>query len=931
MAVHGDGHGLSFALCAGSLTIRRYGHNLKFMRITFTTIVFRAAICLCAVVAATSVRPVEAAEEQKVLQAHRTKIPPVIDGRLDEPAWDEADRAVGFSNYDHPDSMAADQTVGRILFDDENLYIGIECLESRMDLLQTDLAAMGNVFDYKMAEVVEVFVDPSALGNPDYAQFMLGANGASAGSFYDAMQIGDMPYRTAVSMGRDRFFAEIAIPLSSLHLGPEATTTWGFNLNRARMVERETSHGPNDNRFSSWNNTGGAFNRPHRFGRLKIDLDTSRYWYEVRLLTGPVDSLNQTDVRIANRTGRSGPVKVTLSLDTPSGEKRMREQVVSLGKDAVKVVTFAGPLPPWAVGAAVSVTLADPVTDKTVYYGQTRSADATPGHEGPVPEYPQRATDHGYVLFAKDYNALVLRTYMPSLAEIDKPLELCASPGEYEPCVLGVRALRNLAAVKVDVIGDLVSDDGQAISGDNIDLRIVTETKYWTGKGKGQEFRRQPMLVEADLPKELDAGRTYAYWVTVKVPPSAVAGHYTGRLRFAVDGAPARHVPIHVTVWPFQLLTPPEMCWGYYYDVNRLPDNRRTLAYQKSIFRNLAEYGVNNVTIYGGISPDGALDACDRGYLPFAPTINDALAAGAMTPGIPVMTLGSAIMTNAVAAAATKHNWPPLLMYAYDEPDDEERIAVARKGLTQIKKDHPEVKTVTAISERGLEALGDLYDAWVIGAGSIGSPVVSKGRDQGKLIWMYDCGNRVCDLVFNRYFAGIFSWKTEVTGNWLWGLVDVQFEHRTKRPMAEVLQHDSEALWRMYHANPDDFNFTFNYIWPAAEGPVPSVGHIGRREGIDDYKYVYTLRKFIDKAADSDNATAQNAAREAEVFLDHIFAKVSIHPLDTEAHRRERKRLGGDIILGDWRPSIALALDDFNQFRNGIAEQIVILQRLIDN
>jgi len=889
----------------------------------------RAVWLMSAVTLAAAAGSAYPAEKPKILRAHRTKTAPKIDGMLSEPAWDEAEKAVDFSNYNQPKVMAKDQTIGRVLFDDENLYVGIECLESRMDLLRKDLEAMGEEFDYRMGEVVEVFLDAEALARPDYSQFMIGANGALMGSFYDAMQIGPMPYRGAVSLARDRFFVEVVIPLSMLHLGPQTKTTWGFNLNRARSVERETSQGPNDNRFSSWNNTGGAFNRPHMFGRLKIDLDTSRYWYDVRLLEAPPDTLDRTDVKITNRTGRPGRVKMTLGFDAGPGKRTTYEKFVSLDNGEAKVVSFAGPFPGWTAGAVLSVTLTDAATKKTVYYGATRSADVTPRHKGPLPEYSGKDVDNGYVLFTKDYNSIILRTYMPSLDEVNRPLEIGASPGEYEPCVLGVRTFKKLTGVKVDIPGDLASAGGKTISAHDVDLRIITETKYWTDKGNGQEFRWQPMLAESKLPTELAAGRTYTYWITVKVPPGAAAGKYTALLRFRAAGVRPKNVPLHVTVWPIKLLNPPEMCWGYYYDVARLPDDCRTLKYQRKIFKNLAEYGINNTTIYGGIGPGGRLDKCGPRHLPFAQTMNDALAAGAITRGIPVMTLGTPIATKAVAEARAKNNWPELLMYAYDEPDDEERIAAARKGLTELKRAHPETKTVTAISEKGLKALGDLYDVWVVGAASVGSSVVDEGRTKGKLIWMYDCGNRVCDLPFNRYFAGIFSWKTRVKGNWLWGLVDVQFEHRMKRPMVEVLKSDYQAAWRLYHENPDNFNYTFNYLWPAPEEPVPSVGHIGRREGIDDYKYVYTLQRLIDRAGASDNLKARSVAWDSKKLLESFFTKVSINPFDNDTYRRELRRLGGDVMLGDWRPDSHIALEDYNRFRKRIVERIIILQEVL--
>ncbi|MDP7162125.1 MAG: hypothetical protein QF792_01350, partial [Phycisphaerae bacterium] len=110
---------------------------------------------------------------------------------------------------------------------------------------------------------------------------------------------------------------------------------------------------------------------------------------------------------------------------------------------------------------------------------------------------------------------------------------------------------------------------------------------------------------------------------------------------------------------------------------------------------------------------------------------------------------------------------------------------------------------------------------------------------------------------------------------------------------------------------------------------IPSVGHIGRREGIDDYKYVYTLQQLIDKATARKEPKARNAARESKRFLEALFAKVSINPYESDASRQERKRLGGDVMLGDWRPDSHITLDDYNRFRKGIAEQIISLQKTI--
>ena len=879
----------------------------------------------CGLVLAVAAAALHGADGPKILNARRTKAALVIDGKLDESAWADAEKAVGFSNSNQPGALSKDQTIGRVLFDDENIYIGIECLESRMDLLKKDLEGMGDGFEHKRGEVIEISLSPHP-GGYDYARFLVGANAARLGSFYNVMQMGPMPYEAAVSLGEGRFFVEVAIPLSILHLRGGTKETWGFNLSRKRAIERQASGRSNDGYISSWHNTGRRSKRPGASGRLRIELDSSAYWYDVDLLKSPMETLGASEVRIINRTGKPAELEAVLDL-VAADRKKTRRASVSLDAGEEKVVRFAGLFEDWTRRAVLSLRLLDARTKKMLYCGRTRAVDVTPAHEGAVPRYDERAVADGYLLFTKDYSYRILRTYLPSAREVNAPLEIRASPGEYEPCVLGVRTMRLLAGARLEVKGDLVSAEGARISADNIDLGIITETKFWTRESRGQEFRWQPMLIGPELPEELDADRTYTYWITLKVPEAAEAGRYTGQLVFRAAGAPSRTVELKVIIWPIKLLTPPGMCWGYYYDVGRLPKYARTLAYQKLLLKNMAEHGMNNTTIYGGITRSGRLDQHEDPHLPFRRTMEDALAVGAITREIPVMTMGSPVIARRVQAARLKYNWPELLYYAFDEPNSAERIAKARKGLTRIKKAHPSVKTVTAISSRALEALGDLYDVWVVGSGSLGAPVVGEGRSKGKLIWTYDCDNYVTNLPFNRHFAGLFSWKTKVAGNWQWALCDIQTQHRSGRFMPRVFGRSRDELWRLFLARPDEFNFTFNYVLPARQGPIPSVGHVGRREGVDDYKYVYTLKRMIDRAEGADDQGLRAAVGKAKELLDNILDKVAMKP------SRRKPLPGGDPtkqrqyrILGDWMPARDIAPEDYNTFRTRVAEQIVILQ-----
>ena len=58
--------------------------------------------------------------------------PLVLDGRLDEESWNKADVIENFLQRDPEEGMpASEQTEVRVLYDQENLYFGVRCFESR--------------------------------------------------------------------------------------------------------------------------------------------------------------------------------------------------------------------------------------------------------------------------------------------------------------------------------------------------------------------------------------------------------------------------------------------------------------------------------------------------------------------------------------------------------------------------------------------------------------------------------------------------------------------------------------------------------------------------------------------------------------------------------------------------------------------------------
>ena len=92
----------------------------------------------------------------------KTATPPVLDGRLDDPAWRESAIIGNFLQKDPDEGMAASETTEvRALIDQDNLYFGVRCLDAEAEgILATELRR-DNSFenDDSFAIILDTFHD----------------------------------------------------------------------------------------------------------------------------------------------------------------------------------------------------------------------------------------------------------------------------------------------------------------------------------------------------------------------------------------------------------------------------------------------------------------------------------------------------------------------------------------------------------------------------------------------------------------------------------------------------------------------------------------------------------------------------------------------------------------------------------------------------
>jgi hypothetical protein len=174
------------------------------------------------------------------ITATRTAQPPVIDGRLDDQVWATAAPSDTFTQH-FPDEGAppSERTVVRVLYDDNNLYVGIDCeqlnapIVRRLARRDSQIPSDGVWFD----------VDSRRTG---VGAFHFAVN--AAGMLSDGIHFDDTAYSSdwdavweAKVADTDRgYAAEFRIPLAVLRFEALPVQDWGFQVRRFIDARQET-------------------------------------------------------------------------------------------------------------------------------------------------------------------------------------------------------------------------------------------------------------------------------------------------------------------------------------------------------------------------------------------------------------------------------------------------------------------------------------------------------------------------------------------------------------------------------------------------------------------------------------------------------------------------------------------------------------------
>ncbi|MFB3893090.1 MAG: glycoside hydrolase domain-containing protein [Phycisphaerae bacterium] len=528
--------------------------------------------------------------------------------------------------------------------------------------------------------------------------------------------------------------------------------------------------------------------------------------------------------------------------------------------------------------------------------------------EGPAPDVTPDDKARGFIAFARPADKALNCGSAPTADEKAAPLAIAACPGERTAVQLGLYPLAATKGVTI-AASDLAGPAGAKIPATAVELQKVRH--YYKRFGNGPCMTLMPLVLEKFQTLDLAPGFTRPVWVTVNVPDKTLAGQYVGKLTIKAgdrDGSresASVEVPLNVTVNPFTLDAADDVAlsgMGTSAGFWRAPYPQAMDLWwqvaQKSIALQ-AEHGFNALTGGPGMKlkaiKEGKADIdfadadrwmdlarkygltklgdsyqgfdVDLGFArdrsPEGAKNNEAAAKAAYN-----MTFAEVL--KAAYAAVEQHakdkNWPPRAYYLLDEPSG----PLVEAGRVFVEA---HVKNAPGSKFSGYYAPGDKTNHREVFYGLLQLSILSSFNEE-VLKTIHAAGNQTWIYINPGYTS--FENFRHLYGRWLFhaharGLDGATGGYFYPSTVPYYDMSDIEGSWGL--------------VYPSKDGMNPTVWLEKVALGINDYRYLKTLKARLDAAkkigADGDTAILTPAKavaiKEAEQFLAHVDKACNLH------------------------------------------------------
>ncbi len=598
----------------------------------------------------------------------------------------------------------------------------------------------------------------------------------------------------------------------------------------------------------------------------------------------------------------------------------------------MKAIDIQVDVPSWAAryeGETITAFI-DNVTITRGGAAQPELPVEVPAPVPPLAEEPTAAeSERGFQLFSRSWLETVYLSSPPLPTDEREELRLFACPGEYEPVTVSIRPLRDLPSAKISV-SELRSEAGTLPAG-TFEVRVADTIPVAL---EANTFRRLPILLNSGARIEpLPAGHTRRLWLTAHVPEDARPGTYRGAVTVSA-GAETVQMPLTLRVLPIELQEP-DIAFQIYYQYDWRHQGFGYVHPENYAlhFADMREHGLNGCTVSptpSVVLEDGRLviDWFQSGnhwlQSPQSPgELLDGYVAAGLTSPVPwigagslfdvrpgnsiAKLLGTEEYSDAWVAAyrqivedlermRAERGWPEVLYYLADEPaNSEERTAEARRRI-ELLRDIPGTRSLVTTHTVGLQTAQrylEILDINQVHASQVYDGLREQVIEAGNSFWTYNGmgADGARSPMLGRTYYGVFAWLSGSGGISQW-----------------IYQGPGSP-------NPFDQRYErqYFYAYPSEEGPIPTPGWEGIREGIDDYRYALTLARLIERAEDAGRNDLAAAGREALESLPSTYDMPD-----------EPERNAGYVA---WRSG--LTPGTLHGWRWRMAEQIMALQEAL--
>ncbi|MCM8818207.1 MAG: hypothetical protein NC915_01830 [Candidatus Omnitrophica bacterium] len=553
--------------------------------------------------------------------------------------------------------------------------------------------------------------------------------------------------------------------------------------------------------------------------------------------------------------------------------------------------------------------------------------------------------DTDFLFFVRNYLEMVFPESLPKKEEIKEIIETFATIGEYEPVMFCIRSKKEIKNLEIK-IRKLEDKSGKnKISEENIDIRIIN---YLPKKMNGGGILA-PVLLSKFEKIDISKNYTYGFYITFKIPENIEGGFYEGSLIMKGEGF-YKEIPIKIEVFPYQLKEP-DIFWGMFDGVKHfLPDYNKEDYFEKK-FKDMREHGMTTVFMFGAgipvkIDENKNLILNLDGKTDWERMMNAYKKTGFTKPivinGI-IFELPNEIKSDEqnfeenyknllklYKKISKEKNFPEIYIQPVDEPFSGGRITIAEKFFKLLKEE----KFITVANQVGVASESDFkrvypfVDIFVYNCG----PFIKLGESYKKDRWKEHLEKLIADNKKIWYYSfDASAWNSE----------SMRFAYGLLLWLTGGEGMITYAYQRPYYVNGKDIYNDLNvpknnyiHYYPEFEKGLsgPTTGWEGAREGVDDYKYLYTFFTILNEKKKIVDNKGKKILEEKEKEVLKLISNLNIEGLPSRNifFWTDGKEIIGDsgYVSGSLKVKNGIEFDDYQKLRKEVALKTIEILKI---